>query len=607
MIPSAPPSCDPLVRLRDRWQAAWPEALETWSRFTRLRPPLLCLEHAAAQREGLEGSFAMIRLQDQAVVVSLPFVRQCGLEDFAREILAHEVGHHVLAPANLTDHARMIARMRWALPTREVLAPRVANLYTDLLINDRLQRDAGLRQDEVFRILGAREARQSPLWDLYLRIYELLWALPRGALGGNPVGDSTEGDAWLGARLVRHFSRDWLEGSGRFAALLLPYLLQDLPEGESAFAALHDTRHAAAGGSLAGLAEEEPGERSGAIHPAADPVLADLPEEDQDESDAAVRQSPSETPQNPPAPGQNREPFQYGEILRAAGMDISDHEAAIRFYRERAQAHLVPFPTRPVPEGADPLPEGLEPWDIGDALDEADWFQSILQSPRPIPGMTTVRRVWGTAEGCPPVRQPLDLDLYVDSSGSMPNPQVQTSYPALAGAILALSALRVGARVQATLWSGAGDFTSTPGFVRTEREILGVLTGYLGGGTAFPIHQMRDTFAHRPPGARPVHILVISDDGVTTMFDSDENGQSGWVVSNEALRRAGGGGTLVLNLPDHWETRGGPCADLRRARDEFGWQVHRVSSLADLVEFARRFSRHHYASASGGRQPRRAP
>ena len=59
----------------------------------------------------------MIGLQDQTVVVSLPDVAAYHLEDYAVEILAHEIGHHVLAPATLTDHARMIARMRWGLPT----------------------------------------------------------------------------------------------------------------------------------------------------------------------------------------------------------------------------------------------------------------------------------------------------------------------------------------------------------------------------------------------------------------------------------------------------------------------------------------------------------
>ena len=135
------------------WTAAWPDALEAWSKFTRLRAPRLCFTMQEAKGEGLTGSFAMIRLQDQAIVVSLPAVVESGVGHLPVEVLAHEIGHHVLAPATLTDHARMIARMRRALPTFEAQAPMVANLYTDLLINDRLQRAAGLRMDEVYKAL----------------------------------------------------------------------------------------------------------------------------------------------------------------------------------------------------------------------------------------------------------------------------------------------------------------------------------------------------------------------------------------------------------------------------------------------------------------------
>ncbi|HEU0300172.1 MAG TPA: hypothetical protein VFR37_11975, partial [Longimicrobium sp.] len=131
---TSPAAAPPVETLAAQWEAAWPAALAAWSRFTRLRPPTLCLTEKEAAREGLAGSFAMIRLVDQAVVVSLPEVRDSGVEAFAVEVLAHEIGHHVLAPATLTDHVRMIARMRRALPTLEQHAATVANLYTDLLI-----------------------------------------------------------------------------------------------------------------------------------------------------------------------------------------------------------------------------------------------------------------------------------------------------------------------------------------------------------------------------------------------------------------------------------------------------------------------------------------
>jgi hypothetical protein len=159
------------------------------------------------------------------------------------------------------------------------------------------------------------------------------------------------------------------------------------------------------------------------------------------------------------------------------------------------------------------------------------------------------------------------------------------SYLTLAGAILALSALRVGARVQVTLWSGPNEFTCTDGFVRDERAILGVLTGFFGGTTAFPLHVLRETYRDRD---RPTHIVVISDDGVDTMFrPTDELGTPGAAIAAQALSAAGAGGTLLLCLPSE---------DLRQEIVTLapGWDVHRVTNWDELVEFAAAFSRRTY-------------
>ena len=588
-----------LTELEQRWAGAWPAALETWSRFTRLRAPRLCLTEKEAKSEGLRGSFAMIRLVDQAVIVSLPEVVSSRVEDFALEILAHEIGHHVLAPANLSDHARCIARMRYALPTFEAQAPMVANLYTDLLINDRLERAAGLRMAGVWRQLTHEKPNR--LWKLYLRIYELLWSLGKGELGAPFEDDQIEGDAVLGMRLVRSYAREWLDGAGRFAALLLPYVVAAGQELEG-FKRLGDTMNAGNGGLPDGLAEADPEDAAGAIHPALDPRLSGLDELSVD-AEGEPTLDPTTVKQHAAAAGQTRTPYVYGEILRAAGVQLSDDEIAARYYRERALPWLVPFPSRRGRESTDPLPEGLEPWDIGHPLDQADWIESVFTSPRVVPGMTTVQRVWGTAEGKEPERIPLDLDLYVDSSGSMPHPYQQVSYLTLAGAIMALSALRAGARVQAVLWSDKHSVLATGGFVRDELAILKVLAGYFGGGTQFPIPHLRKTYAGRKPGDRPAHVLVISDDGVSTMFDSDELGNSGWDIAARALEKAGGGGSFVLNLPEDWEQRGRGTGkydeayrQIVRARDQQGWDVHRVSNWEQLLEFAKAFSRRHYAS-----------
>jgi hypothetical protein len=166
-----------------------------------------------------------------------------------------------------------------------------------------------------------------------------------------------------------------------------------------------------------------------------------------------------------------------------------------------------------------------------------------------------------------------------------------------------VSALRAGARVQVTLWSGKHQYTTTGGFVRNEHAALAVLTGYFGGGTTFPVHLLRDTYAK--PRERPTHIVVLSDDGVSTMYDRDERGNDGYAIAERALRHAGAGGTLVLNLPwppddggtpswggDYWANSRDA---IRRARDSQGWSIYRVAGWEDIVTFAREFSRAHYS------------
>lgn len=588
-----------LETLRQQWEAAWPAALACWSRFTKLTLPRWCFVEADEEREGLSDSFAMIRLNDQAVVVSLRKAVEDGVENFPVEILAHEIGHHIYVPGNLLDHGRMLARVRRGLPDREMFAPLIANLYADLLINDRLQRQAGLDMAGVYKAIRVPE--QKPLWQFYLRTYEILWSLPRGTLAQMPSdakqAESIEADAGLAARVVRSFAKEWLPGAGKYAVLCLNYLLQDPDTDPKRLCRLLggwcDTLGAGqgAGDVPAGLVDLDPSEAAGILHPLFDPELSGLPAAKRKSKGIDVIGRANSTSLGG-GRGQRREPFEYGAILRALGLDMSDHDIAVRYYRELAAPYLVKFPTRTMPQATDPLPEGTDVWDIGQPLEQVDWLESVLASPQVVPGYTTKQRMWGTAEGTNPQKRPIDLDLYVDCSGSMPNPQRVLSPVALAGAIIALSALRVGSAVQATLWSGAMQFETTGGFVRDPNQVLRILTGYIGGGTAFPLHILRDTFAPRKPTDRAVHLLVVSDDGVTTMFDKDERDTSGWEISEMALRQGRGGGTMVLNLYQDWQEN----AQLVAASKQ-GWSIDVVRTLEELVPFAQAFSRRHYGPA----------
>lgn len=581
--------------LAERWAAEWPRALAAWSSYTQLRAPAFFTTQDEASADGMRGEIAAIRLRDQAVMVNLATVRARGLEDHALAVLAHEIGHHVYVPGNLADNARMLvamSRMLTGLPSSA--AHLVANLYGDLLINDRLQRRAGIDIAAVYRALADEAGTPSEVWKVYSRTYEHLWRLPPGTLAPPGADAETDADAMLLARIVRSFAGDWVKGARRFAAVLYRYLAKDeaARRGQTfSDLGLDDTRGAGFPGPGGSPEDVIPDGLTGV-----DPSET----EDDDSFDEDILDPFGERPAPPRgAPrertrgshrGQARQPFEYGQILKALGIDLPERDVTARYYRERALPHLVPFPSRRAPQTVEPVPEGSEDWLPGQPLEDLDAMGSILVSPVLIPGVTTVQRVYGESPGSDPARVPVDLDIYVDCSGSMPNPSVDVSYLALAATILALSALRAGARVQATLWSGTGQFQTTGGFLRDERQILGIVTGYLCGGTAFPLHVLRDTYAARRATDPPAHIVVISDDGADTMLARDERGEEGEAICRRALERARGGGTLVLNLASRgWRPR--------ETFERLGFAVHRVTDWEELVAFARAFVRTAYGES----------
>lgn len=579
-------------RLQEAWEQAWPGALAVWSRFVQLHGPAWCRTTEEEKQELLSGSFAMIRLVDHSIVISLRQVEELALAGFAKEILAHEIGHHVYCPADLTDNARLLARTRAGLPTKEHAAPQVANLYADLLINDRLQRSAGLDISGVYVELGSQCREQ--LWTLYMRIYEALWKLPRGTLALGNCTLRLEQDALLGARLIRSYAKHWLGGAGRFAALCLPYLIEDEANAASKGLVIWcDTRDAGRGGLPDGLAEIDPEELSGAIHPAEDPDLSGLDEiPDDGEADAGKGRTPGEL-SGRKSNKTYRQPFEYREVLKAAGVDLDDRALTARYYRERALPHLVPFPVRQLPRAVDPLPEGLDVWDVGAPLETIDWPGTLLTSPVVVPGVTTRQRLFGDSPGHERQRTPYDLYLGVDCSGSMGDPAHTLSYPVLAGTIIALSALRAGSRVKVVLSGEPGRTLATDDFVRDEATVLRTLASYLGTGYAFGIHRLGDTFtANRPGSARPVHILIVSDNDIFSMLNQKGSGRIGWDVAAEALKRCGGAGTFVLQIPALMAS-GRHSPEVERLQQE-GWNVSLVTTMEELLAFAQQFSRVNY-------------
>jgi hypothetical protein len=271
-------------------------------------------------------------------------------------------------------------------------------------------------------------------------------------------------------------------------------------------------------------------------------------------------------------------------------VQLDARELTARYYRERALPYLIPFPVRRVARATDHLPEGLDTWDTGSPMEQIDWLGTLQTSPTIIPGVTTRERLYGDSPGPDPQTTPIDLYLGIDCSGSMGDPAYHLSYPVLAGAIIALSALRVGSRVKVVLSGEPGQTISTDGFVRNQAVVMKTLASYLGTGYSFGIHRLSETFNEIDPPKRPVHILIVSDHDMFSMLDEKGNKRKGWDVARQSLGQCGGGGTFVLQL--HQQTH----EYLDRLRRE-GWNVACVNSMEQLVEFARAFSKLNYGRA----------
>jgi hypothetical protein len=381
-------------------------------------------------------------------------------------------------------------------------------------------------------------------------------------------------DAGLLAETVRTFGDDPVSGALRFGMLLAPYLVTEGPQ------------HPAPTVRRAGLCDGESG---------ADPatagelvaVLGDARLQDTPEHPAVIKArglgvpaaaGPPATPGGVPdgSAGQGYGLAKTLELYRDSGANA----VIAAWYQTRARSYVRPLlqrATTPI-VGTD-IPGPLESWDLGDDLADIDWAASMAQSPTIVPGVTTRRREF--LPDLPPVAvESLDLDLYIDSSGSMRNPTAE-SPAVLAGSILILSVLRGGGRVRVTSFSAAGQVAGGERFTRDRLEALRDLTTYFGGGTVFPLdlYGYRYRGLTRPSSTVRRHVVVLSDEGLLSMFGT---GQPQLADVAARVRRALDTATLVLQ--DSRRSVAGPAAAA-------GYDVEYIERMDDAPAACARLAR----------------
>lgn len=506
------------IPLTDDQHRAWLEAQQLWG---------VQLHGAQAEPDAGAGSFAWFSFPP-SITIDPVLAAATGADRELATVFAHEIGHHVLAPSTRRTSLAMTHQLARALtassatpvPRLAAIAALASNLWSDLLINSRvvdLQRRSDPHREpgmiRLWRIL--RSESNDPLFWVILRACEELWGLPDGSIcATRPPGlaqlavhDSPIAvadpitDAPLLAQTARTFADDPVRGALRFGMIAAPYLLAGhlAPSGCGG-----DETGTAPTAAELGEVLRDPRLAEEPVHPAVG-TLAD------------ARKSAPGTGVPSSGGGQG---YGLAETLTLYS-SVPEQTVLTAWYLDRARPYVRPY--RQPDTGADTtdLVGAMELWELGDDLADIDWPQTLVASPHVVPGITTRRR-GVVAEDAQHVLAPVELDLYIDSSGSMPHP-TRDSPALLAGTILIASTLAGGGRVRVTSFSGPTQVAGTPRMTANRTEAMSALLTFFAGGTTFPLDLLAARYRAATAGARR-HLVVLSDEGLESFFGSKQPG-----------------------------------------------------------------------------------
>ena len=466
------------MTLENRVHDAWPEAKRVWAPSILLGEPAL--------RDKIQ-ALAYTDLETREIFVNPRQVEERGLHESLEGILAHEVGHHLRYPGTLSLHARLQLLEKQLLGLQKYS---LLNLFTDFLINEHVGRTHRDQLIAVYRAFGA--SMEDPPFCFYLAAYEELWCLEAGTLLGaalDPMEKEFPGyrsEAQILAQDLFNLAPNVFTQFIYFASVLVRYIP---PESEPATTNPLNCDHSRPG----------PDDYADAIVPTA---------AEEEAIDRALEEGwipkARKTEWTPDQVQARRISALPGTLAGRAHLLPAIMAA---HYRRLASAYLIQPP--PEQRRGDPLvPTTLEEWEPGEAVREIDWRGTLAQR----------GDEWGVAqplkreredslEGASPALWIPKMEIYLDVSGSMPDPKSQVNAMTLAAQILCLSTIRHEGKVRALVYSG--NTIKSWDWVRSEQVISKFLMNYIGGGTVFPFGEL--VFSVHECHADPPIRVIISD------------------------------------------------------------------------------------------------
>ena len=178
-------------------------------------------------------------------------------------------------------------------------------------------------------------------------------------------------------------------------------------------------------------------------------------------------------------------------------------------YRREAERWLFRPPSVRV-QADELVPTTLEEWDPGDPVAAIDWVATLLQRGEKLgAAMPLLRERIADEEGRGAPAWEGRTEIYLDVSGSMPDPKQSLNAMTLAAQILALGTVRAGGSARALVYSTG--YEKWWHFSRSETVLSRFLLHYIGQGTEFPFDVL-EASVEELGAEQPVRILITDTD-----------------------------------------------------------------------------------------------
>ncbi|UQA57243.1 hypothetical protein [Polyangium aurulentum] len=494
---------------------AFPRAVARWSPFLLLARPAIDPDE--------EKLPARVNLRARTLTLGAPAIEARGLEGALEALLAHEIGHLVAFPGTLVAEARLRLLERTFLPRR---ARPLTGVFHELLINERL---GGALEEDLCAILSSHDTtawRRDPAFVFHLAVHEELWQRPPGELMGEAFEafeaefPGYRADAQLLAQNLFALAPNVTLQFLYFMSIALRYAIP--PEGERA-------------------AEAEPECAEGEPSPEewAEALVPQAAEKQAVRRAIEERWFPQEIAKVLAEQGiERRSAAMPGQSLGRSGIA----EVMAAHYRREAERFL--FKPPPVRLRADELvPTTLDDWEPGDPVGAIDWVATLIGRGETLgAAMPMTRERMADEEGLEDTVWQGRTEIYLDVSGSMPDPTRSINAMTLAAQILAMGTLRAGGAARALVYSTEHESHWT--FCRSERILSRFLMSYIGGGTEFPFDVLNDSVEEQRR-EQPVRIIITDRD-----FDGnyDARPENAPIFARAAARSPAL--VLLLHAPD---------------------------------------------------------